>query len=352
MNKYKLLILILLLLLVSLGGLFAAQRFAKPQTQKEVMERAYSMDISHSEEKPPFWEMTIPYLRERSYESSLGELSQVSQNKSYTTYLTHYLSDGLRVNGLLTIPLGKMPEGGWPAVIFIHGYIPPSGYTTQERYEDYVNYIAKNGFVVFKIDLRGHGESEGEAGGAYYSSDYIVDTLNARAALAKSDFVNGGKIGLWGHSMAGNIIIRSLAARPDIPAAVVWAGAVYTYEDFQSLGINDNSYRRPADDNSPGRQRVRELFDTHGEFRMESEFWKQVTPVDYLKDYSGAIAIHHAADDDVVNIGYSRNLVKLLEQYGIKHEFFEYQSGGHNINGASFSVAIERTVDFYKKYLQ
>jgi|GEM_PF-5243986 len=29
----------------------------------------------------------------------------------------------------------------------------------------------------------------------------------------------------------------------------------------------------------------------------------------------------------------------------------EYPSGGHNINGASFSVAMQRTVDFYKKHL-
>lgn len=351
MNKYKIIILILIFILFSVAVFFIVQRFVKPEAAQNNMKRIDRVDLPGSQEKPPFWEMTIPYLKGRSYESSLGELQQASQNGSFITYLTYYLSDGFKVNGLLTIPNGEMPEGGWPAIIFIHGYIPPSQYSTQERYEDYVNYIARNGFVVFKIDLRGHGDSEGEANGAYYSPDYIIDTLNARAALSELDFVNKNKIGLWGHSMAGSVIIRSLAAVPDIPAAVVWAGAVYTYEDFQSLGINDNSYR-PPNDNSPRRQRRRELFDTHGEFRMDSEFWKQVTPVNYLKDYNGAISIHHAVDDNVVDIGYGRNLNRVLEQYGIEHEFFEYQSGGHNINGVSFSVAMERTVDFYKKYLQ
>lgn len=52
--------------------------------------------------------------------------------------------------------------------------------------------------MVFKIDLRGHGESEGEAGGGYYSDDYIQDTLYARAVLQSTDFVDGDNIGLWG----------------------------------------------------------------------------------------------------------------------------------------------------------
>src|SRR3972149_5220919 len=151
----------------------------------------------------PFQELTIPYLRERDYESSLGELTRYSDNGSYTAYLTNYESDGLKINGLLTIPKSEPPEGGFPAIVFVHGYIAPTIYQTTERYNDYVNYLAKNGFGVFKIDLRGHDASEGEASGAYYSGDYVIDTLNAYAALESFDLVNPNRIGLWGHSMAG-----------------------------------------------------------------------------------------------------------------------------------------------------
>src|SRR5690606_32073025 len=99
---------------------------------------------------------------------------------------------------------------------------PPSQYSTVTQYDDYIDFLARSGFVVFKIDLRGHGDSEGEAGGGYYGSDYIVDTLNAYSALEHADFVNPHAIGLWGHSMAGNVVLRSMVAKPDIPAAVIW----------------------------------------------------------------------------------------------------------------------------------
>lgn len=298
----------------------------------------------------PFREMTIPYLREREYKSSLGSLETFSQNQNYTSYLTSYDSDGLKINGLLTKPTGQQPSGGWPAIIFIHGYIPPTFYQTTTQYSDYVDYLARNGFVVFKIDLRGHGNSEGESSGAYYSSDYIIDALNAYSALQSSDFVNPQKIGLWGHSMAGNVVLRSLASSPNIPAAVIWAGAGYTYSDLAAYGIDDNSYRPPQISSERARKR-QELFDTYGQFDEESLFWQQVAPTNYLKDLKSAIQINHAINDDVVSIEYSRNLKNLLEKASIPIELNEYSSGGHNINGISFTQAMQKTVEFFRDTL-
>ncbi len=300
-----------------------------------------------------FAEMTVPVLRDREFSSQLGELKKYSESATYTSYLTSYNSDGLRVNGLLTIPKGDEPTGGWPAVVFVHGYIPPTLYKTTGNYSDYVNYIARNGFVVFKIDLRGHDQSEGTPGGGYYSSDYVIDTLNARAALQKSDFVNVDAVGLWGHSMAGNVLMRAFAARPEIPAVVIWAGAVYTYADMQEYGIDDNSYRPPTTGNNSERLRKRQaLRDQYGDFNSDSEFWKQVAPSNYLGDLKGALNIHHAVDDSVVSVEYSRNLMSLLSKTDVEHKLYEYSTGGHNISGGSFSTAMQRTVDFYKSKLQ
>ncbi len=298
----------------------------------------------------PYRELTIPYLREREYTSTLGERVAAGGGQGYSSHITSYESDGLRINGLLTEPAGERPATGWPAIIFIHGYIPPSIYTTQGQYADYVDYLARNGFVVFKIDLRGHDQSEGEASGAYFSGDYIVDVLNARAALQSADFVDPDKIGLWGHSMAGNVVLRSLAARPAIPAAVIWAGAVYTYSDMQQYGIQDNSYRPPTTSSARLRRR-QQIFNTHGEFSAQSPFWDQVAPTNYLDDLEGAIQLNHAADDDVVSVEYSRGLNALLDQSTVTHEYHEYPYGGHNISNGAFGEAMTNTVAFFRKYL-
>ena len=299
----------------------------------------------------PFQEITIPYLRSRSYKSFFGEMQQMSQNGSYTSFLTSYDSDGLKIYGQLTVPIGEKPKGGWTAIVFVHGYIPPQNYQTFINYDSYVDYLARQGFIIFKIDLRGHGNSEGEPGGGYYSADYIIDTLNARAALQTLDFVNPDAVGLWGHSMSGNVIARALAAQPEIPAIVIWAGAVYTYEDFSKYRIEDNSYQPPPSDSS-NRKRRNEMFEKYGQFDPNSSFWKLVPMTNYLNDIKGAIQINHAMDDPVVDIRYSRNLNILLDETLISHKLNEYPSGGHNFTGETFYSAMQNTVEFFKEHLR
>ena len=341
------------LLLMCIVVLAVSGRFLLPKSAVEITESSADNPntIVATESAMPFEEMTIPYLRARSYESTLGDMEPAFDNLNYTVYLTSYNSDGLRVNGLLTVPTGQKPAKGWPAIVFIHGYIPPAQYQTLERYGDYVDYLARNGFVVFKIDLRGHGQSEGEPGGGYYGSDYVVDTLNAYVALERSSIVNPEAIGLWGHSMAGNIIMRSMAARPTIPAGVIWAGAVYTYVDMKEYGIQDASYQ-PLPRTTITQSKRAELIAKHGTPSAESPFWKLVAPTNYLADIQGAINIHHAVDDPVVSVEYSRNLTSLLDKTPVPHRLYEYQSGGHNISDPSFSQAMGRTVNFFKEELK
>jgi len=347
-RKNLLIALIVLILLLGIT-LFVAGKFpSRTATSTTALQKMAGIT---SPTPVPFAEMTIPYLRSKTYESSLGERQLYQDNGAYTSYLTSYMSSGLKVNGLLTIPSGEQPKDGWPAIVFIHGYIPPTLYATTEKYIAYVDYLARNGFVVFKIDLRGHGQSEGSPGGGYFGSDYVTDALNAYSALENADFVNKSAIGMWGHSMAGNTILRSMAVRPEIPAGVIWAGAVYTYEDQRKFGINDQSYRPPGTI-SQNSSRRRELFEKHGSPSASHPFWQQVAPTNYLNDLKGAISINHAEDDDVVDIGYSRDLMALLDETKVPHEFYTYPTGGHNIEGPSFTSAIERTADFFKKYLQ
>lgn len=317
-------------------------QITQSQTQNTQNNQEFAQD--------PFYDMTMPYLSNREYKSTITSREMINDNGIYTSYLASYDSDGLNINGLLTVPDGTPPEKGWPAIVFVHGYIPPSIYETTGNYIDYVDYLARNGFVVFKIDLRGHANSQGEASGAYYSGDYIVDTLNAYRALQSADFVNSSAVGLWGHSMAGNVVLRSMTALPEVPAGVIWGGAVYTYEDMAKYGIDDNSYR-PPDDTSNRQRRRDELRSLHQEFNPQDPFWKTVPATNYLSN-QGALQLNHAVDDPVVNISYSRDLNTLLDKTNIVHELHEYPSGGHNITGSSFTQAMQNTSNFFKEHLK
>jgi dipeptidyl aminopeptidase/acylaminoacyl peptidase len=297
-------------------------------------------------------DLTIAALRARTIEGSDILFEQrLPDGPNFAQYIASYISDGNKIYGLLTVPFGEVPEGGFKAIVFNHGYIPPSIYQTTERYVAYVATLASHGFVVFKIDMRGHGNSEGEPTGAYYSPGYTIDAIAAFKSLQKLPFVDPHGIGMWGHSMAGNIVLRALLVEPDIKAAVIWAGAVYSYEDFVTYRISDPSHAPSTGQESPSRRRSRAIIENYGQPDLSVPYWQAVSltaNIDYLQ---APLQIHHAVNDPVVNIGYSMGLVNVLAEHNKVYEFYTYDGGGHDIDSPYFETAMLRTVEFFQKYL-
>jgi dipeptidyl aminopeptidase/acylaminoacyl peptidase len=307
---------------------------------------------AQDEEFPVGNDLTIAALRERQIDGSdiiFGPM--LANGPNYARYLVSYVSEGNNIYGLLTVPFGEVPPGGFKAIVFVHGYIPPDLYRTTERYVAYVNTLASHGFVVFKIDLRGHGNSQGEATGAYYSPGYTIDAIAAFKSLQKLDFVDPDGIGMWGHSMAGNIVMRALLVEPDIKAAVIWAGAVYSYADFVTYRISDPSRPPSTGEESPSRRRNREIMQTYGQPDLSVPYWRAVSLTENIDYLQTPLQIHHALNDPVVNVGYSYDLVSVLAQHDKVYEFYTYEGGGHDIDSPYFETAMLRTIEFFQKYL-
>jgi uncharacterized protein len=297
-------------------------------------------------------DLTIAALRAMDIQGSPITLEQqLANGASYSQYIASYSSEGNKIYGLLTVPFGDPPAGGFKAIVFNHGYIPPDSYETTQRYVAYVSTLANHGFVVFKIDMRGHGNSEGEATGSYFSPGYTIDAIAALKSLQTLDYVDPQGIGMWGHSMAGNVVLRAMLVEPDIKAGVIWAGAVYSYDDFVKYRISDPSRPPSTGQETPSRRRSRELIDTYGEPNSAEPYWHAVSltaNIDYLES---PLQIHHAVDDPVVNIGYSIDLSTVLAEHHKVYEFYQYAGGGHDINSPYFEDAMVLTVVFFQKYL-
>ncbi len=301
-------------------------------------------------------EITIDYLRDLEITGSeITFEEQLPNGSNYSQHLVSYISEGNKIFGLLTIPFADPPEGGYKAIVFNHGYIPPAAYRTTERYTAYVDHLARSGFVVFKIDYRGHGQSQGEPSGTYFSPAYTIDSIAALKSLQTMDIIDPQGIGMWGHSMAGNLVLRAMLIEPDIKAGVIWAGAVYSYDDFAKYGITDNTYRPPAtpqtEQTPDPRRGTRTIFETYGRPDTQVDYWRAVSLTENIEFLNHPLQLHHAQDDPVVNIAYSRDLAAVLQENGKEYEFYEYEGGGHNLISPYFNLAIQRTVEFFRNNL-
>ncbi len=294
--------------------------------------------------------LEISALRARDYPGSDIVIEKVlDPGVNYSRYYVSYLSEGLKIYALMTVPNREKPATGWPVIIFNHGYIAPEVYKTTERYIAYVDLIARSGYIVFRSDYRGHDNSEGIARGAYSNPDYTIDILNAVASMKKYPDADPNRIGMWGHSMGGYITLRSMVISKDIKAGVIWAGVVGSYPDLLY-----NWRRGPAasPDSSPRPGSWRTTFvEQYGSPEENPAFWNSISANTYLSDLSGPIQLHHGTADEDVPLEFSESLYFQMLDAGQYVELYKYDGDNHNISN-NFSIAMQRTIEFFDRFLK
>ncbi len=306
--------------------------------------------------------LSIAAMRARAYPGSTLTIEQtLADGVNYHQYVSSYLSDGYKIYGLLTVPLGQRPTSGWPVIIFNHGYIPPNQYVTTERYVAYVADIAKSGYIVFKSDYRGNGNSEGQPQGAYYSPSYTIDVLNAISSIKNlkdpstgvGGIANASRIGMWGHSMGGNITLRSLVVDPeDIKVAVIWGGVVSSYYDLMYNWQRNVIYRPPPSELANRNSGRQQLISLYGPPASASAFWQSIDPTAHLSDIAAPIQLHTGGSDEEVPMAFSQSLYAKLQALGKMVEYYNYPGGDHNISDPNFTPAMDRTIQFFDTYLK
>ena len=295
--------------------------------------------------------LDIEAMRQQTYgESPLTIEATLTWGPGYQRFIVSYLSEGNKIYALMTVPLGDRPPSGWPVVIFNHGYIPPDIYRSTERYEYYVEGFAQNGYIVFCSDYRGHGNSEGEAVGSYSSPAYTVDVLNGMAAVKTYPDVDPNRIGMWGHSMGGQITLRAMVVSQEIKAGVIWAGVVGSYPDLLEHWRRSGPTRTP-DPSSTRRSWRRDLAEEYGSPQENPAFWAAISPNSYVSELSGPMQLHHGTADSDVPVVLSELLAGEIEAAGMPVELYLYEGDDHNL-AINFSTAMERSVAFFDRYVK
>lgn len=368
-NKKFLFSIVVLIIVSGLIFSFLSKKQASRKNPSTLTDNP-NLQEEETEKLKDVFPLSIESLRNGQYPGSDITIEQkLDSGSNYDRYIASYKSEGFKIFALLTIPIGEVPPNGWAVIVFNHGYIPPAEYRTTDRYVAYVDGFARNGYIVFKPDYRGHGSSEGEPEGAYGSNAYTVDVLNALASIKQLNdiafyssseieknssrhartIVDIDRIGMWGHSLGGFITLRSMVVSKNIKAGVIWAGVVASYPDLI------NRWRRPniTRPTIPGvfrnwRQKLIEQFGTPEE---NPKFWNSLSANSYLIDISGPLQLHHGTADTSVPQEFSQTLVKQMKTAGKTVELFTYDGDDHNIS-SGFNTAMQRSVEFFDRYLK
>jgi predicted acyl esterase len=125
-------------------------------------------------------------------------------------------ADGTSLAATLSLPDGAVPQGGWPAVIFMHGL----GQTRATALAAAQQMGIGERYAVLAFDARGHGASGGLVG--IDGPKEIADVKAVFAWLRDRPDVSDTRIGGWGVSYGGGAAWNSLAAGVPWAALEIW----------------------------------------------------------------------------------------------------------------------------------
>ncbi len=288
--------------------------------------------------------ISVQALIEKDYNGGKLKLGRViNRTDDYTTRIVTYRSEKLTISGVMLVPDGKGP---FPVLVLNHGYIDPDTYFPGQGMPREHDYLARQGYVVFHTDYRGHASGDDDPDVDYeLRLPYAVDTINAVYAVKRSklDFLDGDRVGWLGRSMGGNVTLNALVAQPNlVDAAVIYAS---------TSGLAAQNWKQFYDA-SDDRQSVNRKIDrTYGLPKDSPAFWKAASPKTYFDRVSDPLLVHHGTADDTCPIAWSEDIVETLEEKGKDVTFHRYQGAGHTFEGATWQRSIERTVDFFDEHL-
>ena len=134
--------------------------------------------------------------------ASLVALCASGRASAATQELTLHMDDGVDLAATLYEPSAAPPPAGYPAIVLFHaiGGKRQDLAAVAERFTD--------PFAVLTFDLRGHGQS-----GGLVSIDGPREVADAREVydqLAARPEIDKTRIGAWGISLGGGLVLRSL----------------------------------------------------------------------------------------------------------------------------------------------
>lgn len=267
------------------------------------------------------------------------EVLSTAADHPYQPYMASHCSpelgelqaeDGQTLHYRLTRPQSQSA----PVPLVVHVYGGPGVQRVKNEWAPLtVQLFAQNGFGVLELDNRG-SSSRGRSFEApiyrHMGRAEVADQLVGARFAQSLDWVDGERIGVFGHSYGGYMTIKCLAEEPEVFKAGVSVAPVTDWR----------------------------LYDTHYTERYLStpsdntEGYRDSSVLNSLDNLDGKLLIIHGMADDNVLFTNSTKLFKALQQRNIAFEMMTYPGSKHALQERSVSIhRFNLILAFFQRHL-
>ncbi len=231
----------------------------------------------------------------------------------------------------LTKPSPWQPQRRYPVVVHVYGG-PGAQRVRQETPPLVVRLFAQAGFGVFELDNRGSANRDKRFEDAIHGRlghAEVADQLAGVAFLRRQDWVDPARIGIFGHSYGGYMVLMCLAQSHAFAAGA----AVAPVTDWT-------------------------LYDTHYAERYlglpadNPQGYAASAVAPRVADIDAPLLLMHGMADDNVLFAHSLTLMDALQAAGKPFELMTYPGAKHALQERSVAVhRYEHILDFFRRRL-
>ena len=256
--------------------------------------------------------------------------------------LSYKASDGLELDALLILPVGKRrEEGPFPLVTYVHGG-PYSRYADELQLYSILSgqLLAAAGYAVFLPNPRGgsgHGHDFASMVAGAIGGDELTDILSGIDLLIADGVADPDRLGIGGWSHGGFMTAWAVGQTDRFKAALMGAGI----SDWGMLAATGEWGSVEAD-----------LTGSVGWEGAGPHPHDRVSPVSYASKVRTPVLIVHGEDDSNVPVGQSIYFHRALSRFGVEHEFVVYPREGHGLRERNHQLdLLRRTRAWFDRWL-
>jgi dipeptidyl aminopeptidase/acylaminoacyl peptidase len=252
-------------------------------------------------------------------------------------HITYPTFDDRQVPALLFSPTQATSRKP-PCVVVVHG--GPEG-QTRPNFQSVIQYLVSAGFAVLAPNVRGssgYGRTYMHLDDVRKRMDSVADLAHAVYWLRDSGTADPERIGVYGGSYGGFMVLSALTTYPDLWAAGVDLVGIANFVTF-------------LENTGPWRRHLREA--EYGSLENDREFLEEISPINHVEKIRAPLLVIHGANDPRVPVGEAEQMVTRLKELGRTVEFLRLDDEGHQIAKLKNRlVAYPMSVEFLKRHLQ
>jgi dipeptidyl aminopeptidase/acylaminoacyl peptidase len=230
--------------------------------------------------------------------------------------LIHYDTfDGRSIPAFLYRPVDVEPP--LPVILYVHGG-PAS--QTRPDFDPRFQFFLNRGYAVLAPNVRGssgYGKAYMALDDIQLRMDSVADLKYAVEWLRASGVADASRIGIYGRSYGGFMVLAAITTYPDLWAAAIDVAGIASWVTFLE---------------NTGRWRRAHREQEYGSLEKDRAFLESISPIHKVDRIQAPLLVVHGANDPRVPVTEADQIVERLRRRGHPVEYLRYADEGHKIS--------------------